>query len=128
MAVRRRIIRSLYFSVHRLFRVVLLLVACRALRFFTFLNSLRELKPKIKVSDYREVQSVLEQFFNELKSRSFYMSFLTRCSLIAPTSGKNRCWKFGKREFAKAQRANEEGVIAKRATGSTTRASARANG
>ena len=36
--------------------------------------------------------------------------------------------EFGKREFAKAQRAHEEGVIAKRATGSTIRESERASG
>ena len=36
--------------------------------------------------------------------------------------------KLGKREFAKAQRAHEEGVIGKRATGSTTRESGRGSG
>jgi bifunctional non-homologous end joining protein LigD len=36
--------------------------------------------------------------------------------------------QFGKREFAKAQRAHEEGVIAKRAASLTTPASGRANG
>ena len=74
------------------------------------------------------------------RKRSYSMLFLTRCSWAARTSGKNRCLnakkllkallprdpllrysehvaEFGKREFAKAQRAHEEGVIAKRATG-----------
>ena len=36
--------------------------------------------------------------------------------------------EFGKRQFAKAQRAHEEGVIAKREAGSTTRASERGSG
>jgi hypothetical protein len=36
--------------------------------FALFRDSLRQLKPKIKVSDYRELESVLEQFFNELES------------------------------------------------------------
>jgi hypothetical protein len=36
--------------------------------FALFRDSLRQLKPKIKVSDHRELQSVLEQFFSELES------------------------------------------------------------
>ena len=36
--------------------------------------------------------------------------------------------EFGTREFAKAQRAHEEGVIAKRSAGFTTQASERASG
>jgi hypothetical protein len=36
--------------------------------FALFRDSLRQLKPKIKVSDYRELQSVLEPFFEELET------------------------------------------------------------
>ena len=59
------------------------------------------------------------------------MSFSTRCSWTTRASAKSRCLlprdpllrysehvaEFGKREFAKAQQAHEEGVIAKRAAG-----------